>query len=633
MQHQHTHAHDCTHCACNNPVLNVLKEHIFSAENLARLTPVSETTVLAEPQTLMITGGTIRPMIDGSTGIVEAIGISGSNVVVTGNTEIVAAYMEANHSGYATKTLSGTQTLTPGLIEPHVHIVPTALMTGWLDLGPFNGQDLWPNYNMDFITAIINKNLPISKDIFIMGRGVDPALMPFVEQNGTQELQTIDNTVLDGINSEIPMFLLSASMHTMYLNTAAFNYVYSASATVQSLYSSAADYIAGTHGQLQEAAQMEPALETALVKARVAYLALPVLTSYFPQMFQEANSRGITMMYDASMTTDYENLLLSYLNVTAKRVRVGAAKLCLTVEDVAALGTYVPPSTYSDGYYGHAKLVSDGSNQGLTGFQSTPYSCTALNPLGIFNFSDPGVAPVYEPDASVPYANYEGMLSGIINQGWPMMIHANGDSAVNFTIEAYQAIITEPKKLRHRIEHCSLLTPQQIQTMVSLGISPSFLIGHVGYWGYAFENMIFNETFVNPATQDTIEKYMMLDLCNTSLTNQLRITLHSDNSVSPMGPLRMMEQAITRVMEYPAANGTVLNQPECITPEQALIAATYDAAWQCYADQWVGELKEGFYADFVILGYDPLNCPKTTPMRDIPVLETWLGGVQVYVGS
>ena len=161
--------------------------------------------------------------------------------------------------------------------------------------------------------------------------------------------------------------------------------------------------------------------------------------------------------------------------------------------------------------------------------------------------------------------------------------------------------------------------------MQQMGVSPSFLIGHVGYWGYAFSQVIFGQ------------KAQMLDLCNSALAAGLRITLHSDNEVSPLGPLRMMEQSVTRIMEEYTTSNEVLNAVECLTPEQALVAVTYDAAWQCYADRWVGSLNAGYYADFVILEEDPLSLTTQSSqymqMRNIPVLETWLGGVPVYVGG
>ena len=57
-------------------------------------------------------------------------------------------------------------------------------------------------------------------------------------------------------------------------------------------------------------------------------------------------------------------------------------------------------------------------------------------------------------------------------------------------------------------------------------------------------------------------------------------------------------------------------------------AVTYDAAWQCHANRWVGSLEEGKMADYVILAKDPIA--NVANMRDIPVLETWVGGVKMY---
>ena len=91
------------------------------------------------------------------------------------------------------------------------------------------------------------------------------------------------------------------------------------------------------------------------------------------------------------------------------------------------------------------------------------------------------------------------------------------------------------------------------------------MIGHVGYWGYVFQNAILEG------------RSEQLDLCKSALSRCMRITLHSDNGVTPLGPLRMMEQAITRIMEEDP-NGNVLNESEKLTPEQALRAVTYDAA-------------------------------------------------------
>lgn len=611
MEKHHAH-HGCTHCSCNNPVLEILKEEIFSPENLAKMKTTTSKNAPQSPQTLMISGGIIRPMIGGSTDTVDAIGIANGNVVVTGKEKTVQEFMAQNFPSYKTKKLKEGYTLLPGLIEPHVHIVPAAMMDEWIDVSPFHKQNLRSPYDLQAIKKIINKNLPVRPGYVILGKGLDPSLMPFV--SGT-ELQTITNTVLDDIN-KTPMMLLSASMHTMYLNTQALEYVFDNSTYIREHYSTVKEYINKTQGQLQESLQMTPALE--VIKDQVTAM-VGKMNDNLTKLFKLANSRGVTFMYDAGLNKNFKQVLSTYTENNPELVRTGGAVLCSDQADVNNLGAYKQPTNYKPVYYGHVKVVSDGSNQGLTGYQSTPYLCNSANNIGIFNFPQAGL-----PAATIPPI-YNSLINSVVaGNGWPLMVHANGDQAVSFAINAYQSALAQYRgpELRNRIEHCSLLTLEQITNMLQMGVSPSFLIGHVGYWGYAFSEIIFGK------------KAQMLDLCGSALSVGMRITLHSDNEVSPLGPLRMMEQSITRIMEENTSSIEILNPSERITPEQALVAVTYDAAWQCYADEWAGSLDTGYFADFVILEKDPLSFTTQSDqymkMRDIPVWETWLGGEPVY---
>lgn len=611
MEKHHAH-HGCTHCACNNPVLEILKEELFSTEKLEKMKASAPQTTSKSSPALMISGGIIRPMISGSTDTVDAIGIADGHVVITGKEKTVREFMTRHHPLFQSKRLKDGQTLLPGLIEPHVHMVPAAIMAEWIDVSPFDGQNLRSPYDLNSIKEVINTNLPVITDFIILGKGLDPSLMPFVSGS---ELQTITNTILDDINND-PMMLLSASMHTMYLNTAGLKYVFDNSPSVQEQYKTVENYINTTQGQLQESLQMSPALE--VIKDQVSQMA-ENMNDNLTKLFRLANSRGVTFMYDAGLNTNFTQVLSAYAQNNPELVRTGGALLCSDKSEVENLGDYTQPTGYEPVYYGHVKVVSDGSNQGLTGYQSTPYLCNSANSTGIFNFPQAGI-----PATTIPPV-YNSLINTVVAvKGWPLMVHANGDQAVSFAINAYQSALAQYRgpELRNRIEHCSLLTSEQITNMLQMGVSPSFLIGHVGYWGYAFSEVIFGE------------KAQMLDLCGSTLAVGMRITLHSDNEVSPLGPLRMMEQSITRIMEENTAGIEVLNSSERITPEQALVAVTYDAAWQCYADEWAGSLGNGYFADFVILEKDPLSLTTQSEqymnMRNIKVLETWLGGIPVY---
>jgi len=601
----------------------ILEEDLFNPGILSKITSGIERMTEPQGASMLICGGIIRPLIDGDMATVEAIGIHKGKVVATGSKESVTAFMNSNGIQFTVKQLEDKQTLLPGLIEPHVHIVPTALLKGWLDLGRFDGQVLRPDYNPQWLKGQVTRHVKEHKlkyDLgsWILGREVDPALMPFqVNPGGLNELVTFDCTTLDAIEAGIPLLLLSASMHTMYANTKALEKIYSSSKELQQQYANFDAYKAATNGQLQEEEGMAPAMK-AIPKLQIVEMALGSF-EHLTQIFEEANSRGVTFMYDAGMTSQLKTLLDAYLLFHQKKVRIGAAQICATQQDADNLPAYQPVTEYQDVYYGNIKLVSDGSNQGLTGYQSEAYCCAPADNFGLFNFAEAG-----DPHPTTPPPGYNALVNTIsVQKGWPLMIHANGDLAVQFAIDVYASTIMPGADTtkRNRIEHCSILSAAQIAEMKRLGVPPSFLIGHVGYWGYAFKEAIFEE------------KSELLDPCKSALDAGLRISLHSDYQVSPLGPLRMMEQSITRVMEAAPGNpnDNVLTPAERITPEQALRAVTHDAAWQCHADEWAGSLKTGHFADFVILEHDPLSLNEYyMVLRNIPVLETWKGGVAVY---
>jgi predicted amidohydrolase YtcJ len=97
--------------------------------------------------------------------------------------------------------------------------------------------------------------------------------------------------------------------------------------------------------------------------------------------------------------------------------------------------------------------------------------------------------------------------------------------------------------------------------------------------------------------------------------------LHSDWNVIAIGPLRMVENAVTRTMHH---GGDVLNPAEEAPVEAALRMVTADDAWQCRQD-FTGVIMAGKAADLVILDKDPTRGDPST-IRDIAVRETWLNG-------
>jgi predicted amidohydrolase YtcJ len=204
-------------------------------------------------------------------------------------------------------------------------------------------------------------------------------------------------------------------------------------------------------------------------------------------------------------------------------------------------------------------------------------------------------------------------------KGWHLAIHGNGDAAIDNILDACEAIHkagVDMKNVRVRIEHCSILHDDQIARMKDLGISASFLIGHVHYWGVAMRDEVFGE-----------EKAKLLDRCNSLEKAGVGYTLHSDFMVTDPDPLHMIEMAVTR-KTWKEPN-YVLAPDETISVESAIRALTSEAAWQLYSEHEIGSLEAGKLADFVILEKDPRKVNPDT-IKDIKVLETWMDGQQVY---
>ncbi|WP_244923160.1 amidohydrolase family protein [Ochrobactrum quorumnocens] len=108
-------------------------------------------------------------------------------------------------------------------------------------------------------------------------------------------------------------------------------------------------------------------------------------------------------------------------------------------------------------------------------------------------------------------------------------------------IGAYETVLKETPRddhrhrhrHRHRIEHCSSFHQEQMQKAKELGLRPSFLIGHVRWWGKAFRDGILGP-----------DRAKFYDPCATALAEGLRISFHSDCNVTPIEPLRYVEDAV-----------------------------------------------------------------------------------------
>lgn len=516
----------------------------------------------------------------------EALAVSGGMIVGIGTRSDVEGLV-----GPDTSIVAPDGIVIPGLVEPHMHIWTSLLNLDWIDLS----HEACPTFD-DVVSALRHAAQLGDATAPLLGKLFDPSLYPG-EPKLTRDL-------LDQVATDRTVIVMNASMHYLYANSAAL--------TAAGLTDTTPDPPGGIYGRvdgrLDGVIGEAPAMMTLM--APMPRPSPEQLADGIDRILLAAARRGVTSVREAATGTlggVGELALLHQLNGTQRLpVRVSTAQFAVmpgkspseVAEAWAAAG--VTPFSGDDMVRADAwKVVTDGSNQGRSGYFFQPYLGEQSG--GKANWTPEGLR--------------EALSAGLAG-GWQVMVHTNGDAAVEFALRAMEELLPQHPAgdLRHRFEHASFTTDDQLARMAAAGISPSFLMNHVYYWGAAFRDSILGP-----------ERADRLDRVASAIAAGLRPSLHSDYNVTEIHPLLSARTAVQRRLE---ADGSVLNADECITPEQALAAITTDAAWQIHADDR-GCLDVGRRADFAVVSDDPWSTePDAWP--EITVAETYLGGTPAF---
>ena len=539
-----------------------------------------------EQTTTLFTGGTVLT-VDADFSEAQAIAVRGNRILAVGSDAEVRA---AAGDGAKIVDLGG-RTVLPGFIDPHTHVIAGSIVDGIMDyvgMARFQTTD-------EVLAHIAERAAETPAGEWLVFRNFDPAV-----QEGVDRLTFAE---LDPISTDHPIFVLNASGHLAYANSKAFEVSGIADDVVDP---PGGEFVRDADGNL-----------TGFMKNNVAFLQI---ASNYPGMVEADPVEGLIKLLDkwgAVGLTTVSELSLGALaqspadaQVMAAAAQTGRLKARIRAYPFYTLGAETWDEAEVHQGDGNAiariagyKLVADGSNQGFTGLQRDPYLGT-------------------EDDRGLAYMSPEELTDVALERakrGWHLAIHGNGDAAIDNILDTCDALVEagiDMSKVRPRIEHCSILHDEQIARMKQLGVSASFLIGHVHYWGVAMRDEVFGE-----------EKAQLLDRCRSAEEAGVGFSLHSDFLVTDPDPLHMIEMAVTRkTWKEP---DYVLAPQEKISVESAIRALTSEAAWQLFSEHEIGSLEPGKFADFVILDKDPREV-NPDAIKEVKVLETWMDGKRVY---
>ncbi|MFL6743883.1 MAG: amidohydrolase, partial [Sphingomicrobium sp.] len=195
--------------------------------------------------------------------------------------------------------------------------------------------------------------------------------------------------------------------------------------------------------------------------------------------------------------------------------------------------------------------------------------------------------------------------------------HAIGDAANAQIISVYEQLSKKyGRDRRWRIEHFQIADPKDIPRLAPAGIIASMQPTH------QTSDRLMAEKRLGPTR--LVGAYAW----RTVLKSGARLAFGTDFPVESPDPFPGLAAAISRQdMAGQPPGGWIPS--ERLNFEQALSAYTRGAAYAGFAEDRIGSLETGKWADFIIVDRDPTKVDAQTLGRT-QVLETWVAGKKVW---
>jgi len=478
-------------------------------------------------------------------------------------------------------------TVFPGFIEPHTHPDLCAQMYSWVDISGFSHQTSIEV--MDTLQKAVNQ---VPKDEWIFAFGYDPVIF--------RELTGLTREALDKISPENPIAVMTQSMHTLFVNSLALTEAGIDESSEPARFGG--EYVRDETGRLTGKIEESPAMRPFL---RFFDDSIETRSDNLSRQYDRYKSVGITTIGSAGLFFRDSDTVALYQNETKiDRLRIRNAVYLRHMD----IDNHNLPAFSSNNVFGMSgvKLWYDGSPYTGTMLLDQPYLNSELTIEGLGIEADSTGRANWELD------EFHQLIKELHDRGVQILVHAQGDRATREVLDTFERVLSNSsnKVHRHRIEHSALMEKDEIARAADLGISISFHMNHVKYYGQRLRDEI-----IGP------DRSQYLMPARSAHEAGIRISLHADSPMFPPNPLDLVQTAVTRL----TLTGEVINEPEKLDLRDALRAVTIDAAWQLGIDDQIGSLEVGKLADFTILGQNPFDVSKSQ-LNAIPIIDTWLSG-------
>lgn len=547
---------------------------------------------------LVMKNGTIQTLVS-EDDVAQAIAIKGDTIVYVGDDAGVEEFIGDNTEVI---DLEG-QFVSPGFMDGHLHgpqpyyeqLFQIAIPDGTMDNDEY----------LRIIKEFVDSHPDL--DVYYGGAFMQNA---YLQEDGSNPGPQKED--LDAICSDKPIMIRDVSHHAMWVNSKALE--------IAGITKDTEDPEGGV---IARNAEGEPSGLLTDKAKNIVTAAIPVdyevdkmVTAY--EAFQDyCHSVGITGLTNINLSgeemvhiealkqmEDADNLYLRQQYLVWGHAGMGYEGI---KEKLDAVKPYESDMIRT----GTVKIVYDGVTEGATAVMLEPYTPAA------------GQGDNWTASSNWDTDEFNQVVAELDKNGYQVHVHAIGDGAVRYTLDAYEYALEQngERDSRHSMVHVSAISPEDITRHAELGVVSNLQF----LWMYNDPLCKLEMAFVGA------ERAMAFYPAKNMLEAGCILSGGSDGAVTAYDPLLEIETGITRNSPFPGEEDTDMYRwPEQgLTAYQMLEMYTKNVAYQNFMEDEIGTIEVGKKADLVVLSDNILKIdPKA--ISDTTVVYTISDGKIVY---
>ena len=510
--------------------------------------------------------------VDNQDTIYQAMAVSGQCIQLLGTTEAALAVATPDAQVI---DLAG-RTVTPGLIDPHLHFRGYGLMTSYYT--PYNPPD---------VVDIPSMQLKLREDL----HGRQPGEWVNGYYMGFRDKPIPTKEDLDPVSPDNPVYMMHIGGHWGTANSAALalaGVTHNTPNPEGGIIEKVGGELTGVfynHRAMDVLRKAAPPISDNLVRASII------------ETQRLMAACGLTCFHDNNIR-DIDSIR-AYQELSQSGALFLRNNLYLTLEWPSDLNKIDQVDVIQNDvtrFMGY-KFLIDG--QGPTAYTHEPHAGSEHR------------MTTWDPD------RFKETVLSLHNTGLQICVHCIGDAASDLVLDAYEnAQNTNPRSdPRHRIEHMVLSSPTAAQRARDLGVvistQPAFIYLFGDGWQALFGEARMPRIMVTREWLDT----------------GVHLAIGSD---APSTPFYHPQATLAGAMTRYTFNQTPIGPDQGLTFSEALRAHTIEAAYAGHQETVLGSLEPGKFADFVIWPQDPSALSARDLTLTTTVDGTFIGGMQVF---